>query len=491
MLKAREKNRLIGGLRWRIVLQFSAQVLSWLVTLLVIRILTPADYGLAALSGIVTILALLVADVGLGAAIVQAKRVNRASIRAATSLVLMASLLLWLLAAAFAPLLGRVFEEPRLPLVITISMLNILFHALGAVPSALLSRHLRFKERSQVEFAGALTVSLSTLALALLGMGVWALILGTLTGTLLRSICFGSLIPITSWRPSANLGRAFRLVNFGVWKFLGDIAFYLCQKGPLIVIGKFNSTAFLGTFVMPQTLISMPIDKGMSILNQMSFATFSRVQSNIEDVRRGYLLTMKASTIVLAPVFVGLAVVGDLFVVHVLGENWLDAAFIMPIFSLAGLALTYLSQSSPILVGVGRPRSMLRNLLIRSGVLIGFVAPGAIRSSLEETALGFFAATWILAIREARAVCQTIGLSPLSALRPLLGSLGPAAFMGAFVLAVRHVLLSWGTSELNVLTASVVVGVLSYLALVSLLAPETSRFILRTLLARQKPSEPG
>jgi O-antigen/teichoic acid export membrane protein len=181
------ERKAISALKWATAAKLVLQVASWAGTLVVVRLLTPEDYGLMAKVAVVCAIAGAIAELGLGAAIVRTVDITHDDLRKIYGVSLLFGAAMTAAVVAAAPLLSHLFREPRLTWPIACAALQTIVGAAAIVPSALANRNLSFRLLAKVEMAAGVTGIAATLLLALLGMGVWALVLGNLFGAIVRS----------------------------------------------------------------------------------------------------------------------------------------------------------------------------------------------------------------------------------------------------------------------------------------------------------------
>ena len=182
------KAQFISSLRWLATARLIGQAISWLVTIWVMRLLVPEDYALVAISTAVLTLASLVAELGFGSAIVQAKSISRDAIRSLFGAAIAFSLLSATLLASVAPLLADFYSAPETAPMMQVAALTLVFGALATVPDAQLRREMAFPRISMIELAAGVLAAAFTLAFALSGAGPWSLIGGPVLGAATRAI---------------------------------------------------------------------------------------------------------------------------------------------------------------------------------------------------------------------------------------------------------------------------------------------------------------
>src|SRR6187455_3196397 len=166
------ERKAISALKWATGAKLVVQLASWAGTLVVVRLLTPVDYGLMAKVGVVCAIAGAVAELGLEAAIVRSAALARQDLRKLYAIALLLGAGVTAAVMIAAPLLAGLFKEPRLTWPIVCASLQILITAVAIVSSALWTRDLSFRRLSQVEMAAGMLAIATTLVLALLGAAV-------------------------------------------------------------------------------------------------------------------------------------------------------------------------------------------------------------------------------------------------------------------------------------------------------------------------------
>jgi O-antigen/teichoic acid export membrane protein len=312
---------LVRGLAWTAVVKWGSQIVAWVATLVVARILVPADYGLLAMATVFVGLIALVSDFGLGLAIVMLRDLLDEHVAQINTL----SLLLGTAAVAASCIaavpLGRFFATPALPLVVVSLSIGCIVLAFRTVPYALLQKEMRFKLLALIDGAQTLVTSLSMMMLALLGLGYWTLVLGGLFGWTVSSALAVAARRYRFARPRLHSLR--RAITFSGHITATRLAFYLYSSVDLFVAGKTLPRTAVGGYSLASTLAVMAPEKLMALLGSVAPSIFSSVQSESVRLRRYLLLLTEGAALVTFPITLGLAAVASEFVLVVLGDKWL------------------------------------------------------------------------------------------------------------------------------------------------------------------------
>lgn len=362
------RRSVLAGLRWLALARLAGQLAAWASTIIVIRLLAQQDYGLMAMAMLVIGLLALINELGLGAALVQSERVERATIGQVLGLQLLINAALCGLLYATAPWFAAFFNEPRLTSLVRVLSLQFPLGALGVVPRALLGRAMRFQRQSLAELLRLLVGGATTLSLALTGWGVWALVWGNLAATLAEVVSLQLLARSWVW-PRFQLAGARRLLGFGGTVTVGHLLSYLYNQSDQLLVGKLLGKEVLGVYAVALNLAALPLHKLSGLLNEVAFAAYSRLNRERSAVGQYVLKTGRLLSCFAFPVFFGIAASAPELVMVLLGTKW--QAVILPLQLLSPLMPLKMAGSSliPALYGIGRPDIGVRNLLVACLVL--------------------------------------------------------------------------------------------------------------------------
>jgi teichuronic acid exporter len=339
-----------------------SQVITWAITLVVIRLLTPADYGLLAMATVFVSLLVMFSELGLGAAVVQQAEVDLQLLKRVFGVILVIHFSLAALLMLSAPLIGALYDEPRVIPVIRVLSLQFVLAGFAVIPDAQLQRRMEFRNRSLLDFSGAIVASLATLAMAFSGAGVWALVAGSILSQVWKTIGINWLSPFLHW-PDFSVKGLRSLLRFGghftavqvFWMFLSQVDIFICAK----LLGK----EVLGFYSVAMHLASLPSQKISGLVNQVAFPTFSRMQDDLPKVGANVLLGVRILSFFAFPVSWGMSSIAPEIVEMVLGAKWATSvlplqvlALIIPLRMLGNFVATAIQ-------GIGRSDIVLRNVV--------------------------------------------------------------------------------------------------------------------------------
>jgi len=477
---------LISGLAWTTGVKWTSQVLTWATTILVARLLIPEDYGLVGMAAVFFGLAQLLAEAGLGASVIRFRWLEETHLRQLHSLSSILGLGGFLASVAMARPLGAFFNAPDLPPVVIVGGMSFVVAGLGIIPYATFQRDLRFRFLAMVDAAQALVAASSTLALAALGAGYWALVLGNLLGAVVFTAVPVWKRPVRFQRPQLRPLR--EILTYSTRIIAARLAFYVYSTADRLIVGKLIGQAALGVYSYAWTLASLPVEKIAAIITRVTGGVFAAVQDQPAELRRYFLAITEALAVVTVPVALGMALVADDFVFGLLGQQW--AEMIVPLQILAFYASIRSIDTVPplILFVVGEER-----FAMRIGVGLAIVLPLSFVFA-ARFGIGAVAMTWVVVyplfsgLRFLRTF-QVIELRARDFVKVIAPTIVSAAIMATLVMITRG---AYSGGHLPRLMVSVAVGAAAYVGALFLLFANRVRAI-RALLTglKSRPPEPA
>lgn len=313
----------VSGLKASALARATGQLVSWASTLLVLRLLVPEDYGLMAIVAMLSGIGTAVAEFGLSASLIQARDLERAVLARVAGVIWLLHGAMFLLMLLVGPLFAWFYSDPRLTLLIQVSGTQFLFAGACAVPYALAARAMNFAWLARVELFTTVISCLSTLALALAGAAVWALVGGLLVGAATRALLL--LVDGDNVRPSFRLAGIGSHLAFSSKMAASHLLWTAVNQADVLIGGKLLSRDALGLYAVGMHLATLPMHKIMGVTNQIIFSAVARLQHESERLRTRVLQGSRLMMAVAVGLLWGLAAVAPELVPLVIGAQWVDA----------------------------------------------------------------------------------------------------------------------------------------------------------------------
>lgn len=357
--------KVLKGFLWLGTGTFLGQLIAWCSTIIVIRLLSPSDYGLMSMSTVFLNLLIMLSELGISASIIQAGKINEKEIRQIFGVVIISSSCGWVLCFFSAPLVALFFNEDRLIFLIRITSINFFLIALFLIPQSILIREMNFKAKAKVDISAQVGASVLALIFAFKGMGVWALIYSLIFMHIIKAIGF-NMIHFYLVKPVFNFKGAERLIKFGLTVTGDRLFYYLFTASDKIIVGKFLGEKLLGIYSVALSLASIPAEKVLPIITQISLTSYARIQDDIDRINRNLLRSIRLIALISFPLFWGMAGVAPEAIELALGPKW--TTIIVP-FQLICIILPFKALSPvspPAVFAIGKASVNLINMVITS-----------------------------------------------------------------------------------------------------------------------------
>ncbi|SES89590.1 Membrane protein involved in the export of O-antigen and teichoic acid [Nitrosospira multiformis] len=369
-------NKILSGARWSIVFRLIAQVISWVSTIVVVRFITPDDYGLNTMLRAPLELLLLLSTLGLDLALIRTKNIEQDDLHNIFGWLLVINGLLFLAYFFGGSLIAAYFNEPGLEQLARVLAFIFLLIPFRVIPNAILDRHLNFKFKSLVELITSVSAAITTLVLAIMGAGVWALVAGTLISNMLQIILLMILQP---WfiMPSLNFSAVRRMMAFGGVLVLGGTIIKVTENLAFLVVGPILGAELLGIFVAAFELALLPLSKIMAVINPIIFPAFSKFQEHRDDAAHYLGKSLGIISLGMLPVMIGTACIAPEFVPLVLGAKWSAAVTPLILLSISMPFRMTTSFLRPVINSMGRADLTVKSAITGLAVLLPLALIGA------------------------------------------------------------------------------------------------------------------
>lgn len=439
---------------WRSGSQIVGQLIAWGSTFVVIRMLTPADYGLAAMTGVVLLLLNMLNGHGLANALIQHGEVSRREQRQVFGMLLLLNLALALLQFAAAPWIAAYYHEPMVARLLRVQTLLYLATPFSSLAYALLARRMEFHLQARVNLLSSVAGALAAIGGALGGLGVWTLVLAP--AVLFATRAVGLTIAARAWMwPSFDFRGAGHLARYGGIVAGASMLGFVQSQADVLIAGRWFDAHGVGVYTTALFLTQIFTNKVVPPLNEVAFSAYARMKHDRTAVASGFVRSVRLVMLVAVPFFLGLAVSAQPVVTLALGDQWREAA---PLVVLLGIAMPFMALQTlfpPAVDAMGRPGITARTTAI-GAVLLPVAFLVGVRFGIAGLAAAWIVAHPLLLGIVLTQALPVIGLS----LGTFLGAVRPAfaaglAMAGAVVLAQAIVAPQ---SPVGTLALSVVVG---------------------------------
>jgi O-antigen/teichoic acid export membrane protein len=323
-------------------------------TIILARILVPEDFGLMAITLVAVGFLTGITDLGMIPALVQSSQVDERTYDVAWTIGMVRAIAITLIVFLAAPWIAAAFAEPRATELIRVAAIRPVLDAASSIKVAKITRELRFRSLTVLKFTEALVSTVISIALAP-SFGVWALIIGTLTGLFSYLILSYLLAP---HRPRLLFDReAFKsLVNFGQWIFLTSVIVVVGGSLLQLVISRSLGVAELGLYFLATKLAFIPYEVSSEVIGSVAFPLYSRLQSDLKQAARVFRSVLFGMWALIVPTCLLLIALTPSIVEEILGPKWEGTAPLIRLLAIVNVISLLADSITPILKGVGQPQ---------------------------------------------------------------------------------------------------------------------------------------
>lgn len=349
------KKLTFSGVRWTSFSSLGRAGLQFLQIAILARLLAPSDFGLMAL--VIAIMAFLqiFADAGISNAIIHYQEIKQEQLSSLYWLNVGVSVLLAFVLAVSSRWISAWYQQPELRYLLMLASVSLIVTAIAQQLRVVAQKNLQFAALAKVELSGALVGFVTAVVLAFAGVGVYALMAGTLSTALV--VCLLVWLRLSGgWRPMAHfrLGEIHHFIKFGVYMIGNNLANTINSQIDILLGGRLLGAQGIGLYSVPKDLnlrISGIINP---IVTQVGLPVMSKAQGDEALLRRVYLQTLRMTASVNFPIYILMAVFAPEIVVLVLGEHWLDATPLMRVFAVWALLRSTGNPVGSLLMARGR-----------------------------------------------------------------------------------------------------------------------------------------
>lgn len=418
------KHALIKGAAWAIGLRWSVRALGFLNTVIMARILVPADYGIVAMAFLILGLIQALVDFGATTALLRKNEVTRDEIDSAWTLRVIQGFILGLLLVAIVPLADWYFGEPRLEAVLWILGACVVVSSAGNIGITLAQKEFNFALDFKIQLIHKLVSVVVTVTAGILIPDYRALVIGIVASYVSSLILSYKLHP---YRPKWNTSKIPEIWAVTKWLMFSGIGSFILHKGDELAAGRVGTTAEYGQYNVGADLGQLPVGEVGPAMLRVLLPVLASIKEDIGRTKNAVIKTVSALNTVIWPLGVGFAALAPQATTLILGDKWAESAAFIGAISIATVLQTTLSPLNILLVLQGHTRTQMyivwfefaafiaaSILLVPNMHLIGLVYARIIGSMVNLTATAIFANMY----------CHLRLLSVFAALaRPILGSI--------------------------------------------------------------------
>lgn len=433
MAGERLEHKVASGVAWSFSEKLLSMVVQMVVSIVVARMVAPADFGVMAIMTFFTSVSLAIVDSGFSQTLIRKSSPTDEEYRSVLTFNVVVAVLLYALLVAISPLVARLYDAPIIADIAPVLFLVLPINSLCVVQTVMYTREFRFALLSKIVFAASLISGVVAVVMAIMGYGIWALVAQRLLMMGIKAIAFWML---RRWRTTARpTMRSLReMAPFSLRLLATDLIASIYNNVAQLFIGKMHTTSTLGYYSQAQKLKDLPVTSTVQAVQGVTFPALAQIKDDDEKFAEGYLRIVRMLGFVVFPVMLMfVAIAPDMFML-LLGEKWMPTVPYFEILALSGLLYPIAIVSYNILKTKSDGRVILRLEVVKR-VIMTVILCCTIPQGVEAVAWGMTAMAVVEFMLNSSAAMRYVRTT----WGRLLGALTPSFLLAAVMFGVLYI----------------------------------------------------
>ncbi len=369
------RNQARSGMVWTFAQQFGNQIIGFIVSLVLARLLMPAEFGLIGMIAVFVSVGKALVDSGLTQSLIRKKNPDQADYSTVFYFNLASAILIFGIIYFLAPFIANFYDQNILTEIIRLYTITFIIDAFSTVQRSRLTKIMNFKIQTIISIPSTVLGGVVGISMAYMGYGVWSLVWSNISLSLGASIQFWFY---SKWTPSFifSFQKFKEHFNFGYKLMFSGILEKVFNNIYLIIIGKYFSADLVGFYTRAETMKQLPVSNISGALNKVTYPLFASIQDDDIRLKRVYKQLMQMVLFIIAPVLVFLAVLAEPTFRFMFTEKWLPAVPYFQILCVTGILYPIHAYNLNILKVKGRSDLVLKLAIVKKiiiviGILIG------------------------------------------------------------------------------------------------------------------------
>lgn len=347
------------GILWSAIDRISVIFIQIIIEIVLARIISPESYGLVGLASIFLVFGNILLDSGFSKALIQNQNRSNKDYSTMFYLNLIISIVLFVVIFFISDFLADYLDQPQLSIIIKVLSLNLIITAFSLIQRTRLVIEVNFKKLAKISLTSIVISGTLSIAMALYGLGVWALVAQSLMVNLITLLLLLKNKPITPKFNEISRKSFNHMLKFGGNLTLSSLIQATYQNSFTFLIGKNISVTTLGLYNKSNQFTLMPISVLTNIINRVTFPEFSRIGDNKLHLKLSHLKFTKYFTYLIFPLFIGFASISNDFIKLLLGVQWESADMIIKVLAFSYLFYPFTVMNMTIFQVLDKTRKFL------------------------------------------------------------------------------------------------------------------------------------
>ncbi|MFZ2322080.1 MAG: lipopolysaccharide biosynthesis protein [Ignavibacteriaceae bacterium] len=428
------KQKTISGLTWSFIDNFAKLGITFVVGIILARLLEPREFGLIGMTTIFIAISQSFIDSGFTQALIRKQKCTQTDYSTVFFFNIINGILFFLILFFLSGLISNFFNEPKLTSIIRVLSISLIINALTIVQRARLIKDINFKLQTKISIIASIVSGIIGIWMALAGYGVWALVFKTLSGYILTSIL---LWLWNKWKPTFEISKEsfIEMFTFGYKLLFSGLIDTIYKNIYLLIIGKFYSATELGYYTRAEQFNNLPSQNIIDVVQRVSFPVLSSIQDDLPRLKAAYQKLLKSTMLITFTLMFGMVVIAKPLILILIGIKWLPTVIYLQLLCFVGITYPLQSLNLNILLVKGRSDLYLKLEIIKKILALPVIIIG-IYYGIISLILGMLFLNIVSYYLNSYWSGKLINYSFINQIKDILPSFFLAAFIGVIVFLI-------------------------------------------------------
>ena len=369
------KEKTIKGLFWSFIDSFASQAVSFIVGIILARLLIPKEFGLIGMIGIVIAISASFINSGFSQALIRKQNCTTEDYSTVFYFSVIVASIFYIILLFTAPLISWFFKEPQLTLIIRFLSFGLIIDSLSIIQSTTLNKRIDFKLQTKISLISSIISGLVGIIMAYSGYGVWSLVFKSLCGQTIRSLLLWFW---NKWQPVWVFSiKSFReLFSFGSKLLASGLLDTIYNNIYYLIIGKYFSAMELGFYTMADNFKNLPSQNINNIMSRVSYPVLSEMQNDFIRLKASYKKMITSIMLLSCILMISMATVAEPLIISLIGEKWRQSIIYLQMLSFVGMLYPLHALNLNMLQVLGRTDLHLKLEIIKKVLAIPIILVG-------------------------------------------------------------------------------------------------------------------
>lgn len=447
------KEKTVSGLLWSFIDSFAMQGITFIVGIILARLLTPQEFGLVGMITIFIAISSSFINSGFGNALIQKQNCTEIDYSTVFYFNLLMGIVFFIVLFFTAPTISRFFNEPQLKHLIRVLGVVLIIDALTIIQLTILTKRIDFKLQTKISIISSIISGILALAMAFKGFGVWSLVVRQISQQAVSSLLLWTW---NRWRPLLvfSIESFQQLFSFGYKMLISGLIDTLYRNVYYLIIGKYFSMKELGYYTRAVQFQSLPSSNLQTIIGRVSYPVLASIQHDIPRLKEVYKKVTRSTMLITFLLMMGMAAVSRPMILSLIGDKWEPSIIYLQMLCFVGALYPLQALNLNILQVLGRSDLFLKLEIIKKLLAIPIILI-AIFLGIKPMILGMMIYSLIAYYLNSYWSGKIIGYSFTNQVKDIMPSFMLALVVNGLVFSISYLKIN---SQLILLFVQIFVG---------------------------------